>query len=146
MVSLVLVSHSPELVQGLRAMVAQAAGAVPVATAGGTAIGNLGTSSPAVLAALRAALAACGGDGVVVVLDLGSAFLALEMALEELTPGERALVRVSAGPLVEGAVLAAVEALSGAPLERVLAVADGAAGIAKLPADWPGDAGSWTPS
>jgi dihydroxyacetone kinase-like protein len=117
-------------------MVAQAAGAVPVATAGGTAVGNLGTSSPAVLSALRAALAASGGDGVVVLLDLGSAFLATEMALDELRPAERRLVRVSSGPLVEGAVLAAVEALSGAPLERVLAAANGALRTPKLPDDW----------
>ncbi len=146
MVSLVLVGHSPELLRGLRAMVAQAAGAVPVATAGGTAVGNLGTSSPGILIAIRAALAASGGDGVVVLLDLGSAFLATEMALEELRPAERALVRISAGPLVEGAVLAAVEALSGAPLERILAVADSAGATRKLPDGWQAEQGPWTPS
>lgn len=137
MVSLVLVGHSPEVLRGLRAMIAQAAGRVPVAVAGGTAVGNLGTSSPAVLTALRAALAASEGDGVVVLLDLGSAFMAVEMALEELPPNERRLVRVSAGPLVEGAVSAGVEALSGAPLDQVLGVADGAARAAKLPPGWP---------
>ncbi len=137
MVSLVLVGHSPELLRGLRAMVAQAAPAVAIETAGGTATGRLGTSSPAVLAALEAALASSGGAGVVVLFDLGSAFLALELALEELRPQARALVRVSPGPLVEGAVLAAVEAAGGATLERVLAVADGAGGAAKLPDGWP---------
>lgn len=137
MVSLVLVGHSPALLRGLRAMVAQAAPAVAVEVAGGTAAGRLGTSSPAVLVALRAAFASSAGAGVVVLLDLGSAFLALELALEELLPEERALVRVSRGPLVEGAVLAAVEASGGAPVERVLAVADGASGAAKLPDGWP---------
>jgi PTS hybrid protein len=147
MVSLVLIGHSPDLLRGLRAMIAQTAGAVPVAVAGGTAIGNLGTSSPTILAALRTALTASGGSGTVVLFDLGSAFMALELALEELRASERALVRVSAGPLVEGAVLAAVEALSGAPLDRVLAVADGAAAVAKLPAGWPDDEDPpWTPS
>jgi PTS hybrid protein len=141
MVSLVLVGHSPELLRGLRAMIAQSAGAVPVAVAGGTAIGNLGTSSPAVLSAVRVALGASEGDGVVVLLDLGSAFMALEMALEELSAQERSRVRVSSGPIVEGAVTAAVEALSGASLERVLAAADGAASAAKLPPGWPDDEG-----
>lgn len=144
MVSLVLVGHSPELLRGLRAMVAQAAPAVAVETAGGTAAGRLGTSGPAVLAALRAALAASRGAGVVVLLDLGSAFLALELALEELRPEERALVRVSRGPLVEGAVLAAVEAAGGAPVERVRAAADGASGSAKLPDGWPDEGAPWT--
>ncbi len=145
MVSLVLVGHSPELLRGLRAMIAQAAGDVPVAVAGGTAIGNLGTSSPAVLAAIRVALAASGGDGVVVFIDIGSAFMALEMALEELAPADRSRVRVSSGPLVEGAVLAAVEARSSATLADVLRVADGAAAEPKLPPGWPDDR-SPTPS
>jgi PTS hybrid protein len=136
MVALTLVGHSPDLLRGLRAMIAQAAGLVPVAVAGGTSIGNLGTSSPAVLTAIRAALAASEGSGVVVLLDLGSAFMAIEMALEELAPAERALVRVSRGPIVEGSVVAAVEARSGATLEQVLRAADGAAGADKLPSDW----------
>jgi PTS hybrid protein len=147
MVSLVLIGHSPDLVRGLRAMIAQSAGAVPVVVAGGTAVGHLGTSSPAALTAIRAALAAAGGDGVVVLFDLGSSFMALEMALEELRDAERARIRVSSGPLVEGATLAAIEALSGAPLDRVLAVADGAAGAVKVPPGWPDDEPSpWTPS
>lgn len=137
MVALVLVGHSPELLRALRAMVAQAARAVPVATSGGTAVGNLGTSAPGVRDALRAGLAAAGGDGVVVLFDLGSAALALEMALEELSPAERALVAVSDGPLVEGAVRAAVEAAGGAALGRVLAVADAERSAEKLPPDWP---------
>jgi PTS hybrid protein len=136
MVALTLVAHSPDLLRGLRAMVGQAASVVPVALAGGTSIGHLGTSSPAVLGAIRAALAASQGSGVVVLLDLGSAFMAIEMALEELAPPERALVRVSRGPLVEGAVVAAVEAAAGSPLERVLQVADDAVTAEKLPTDW----------
>jgi PTS hybrid protein len=136
MTSLVLVGHSPELLRALRAMVAQSAPAVPVAIAGGTAVGNLGTSTPAIRDALRAALAASGGDGVVVLFDLGSAVLALEMALEELEPAERARIRVSRGPLVEGSVRAAVEAAGGAILDRVLAVADAECEAEKLPPDW----------
>jgi len=136
MVSIVLVGHSPELLRGLRAMMAQASAQVPVTTAGGTSIGNLGTSSPSILAALKAALAAATGDGVVVLLDLGSAFLALEMALEELSPVDRARVRVSSGPLVEGAVLAAIEASGGASVDRVAAAADAAAATRKLPEGW----------
>ena len=136
MVSLVLVGHSAELLRALRAMVAQAAPAVPVVTAGGTAVGNLGTSSPGILDALRAGLAASGGDGVVVLFDLGSAAMALEMAIEELSPADRGRVVVSDGPLVEGAVRAAVEAAGGATRVQVRAAADAERRTAKLPPDW----------
>lgn len=133
MVTLVLVAHSPELLRGLRAMVAQAAGSVPVALAGGTSTGALGTSAPAVRSAVRNALAASDGDGTVVLIDLGSAALAVEIALEELSPSDARRVRVSRGPIVEGAVLAAVESAAGATLDAVLAAADGAGGAPKMP-------------
>ncbi len=132
MVGLVLVAHSRELLRGLRAMVGQAAPPVPVACAAGTATGALGTSSPAVLEALHQGLAASDGDGVVVLIDLGSALFAVEMAIEELSTPERERVRLSGAPLVEGAVLAAVEAATGANLEGVASAADVASTAPKL--------------
>jgi PTS hybrid protein len=133
MVGLVLVSHSGTLVEGLREMVAQVAGAdVPVATAGGTDDGRLGTSAPRIAAAIRAVLDA-GADDALVLLDLGSAALSLEVALEELADGDRARIRVSEAPLVEGAIIAAVQASVGASIDDVAAAADGAAAMPKLP-------------
>jgi dihydroxyacetone kinase phosphotransfer subunit len=133
LVSLVLVSHSKALAEGLRDMVMQVAGDnVHVAAAGGTADGRLGTNADAVLDAIRATLAD-GGDGVLVLLDLGSAWLSVEMALEELSDTERARVHVSEAPLVEGAVLAAVQASVGASLAEVAAAASGAATMSKAP-------------
>ncbi len=130
---LVLISHSETLVDGLREMVAQVAGEeVAVGTAGGTEDGRLGTSAPRISAALRSTLAA-SPNGVLVLLDLGSAALSLELALEELEPFERDRVRVSEAPLVEGAILAAVQASIGASLADVAAAADGAATMSKLP-------------
>ena len=96
MVGLVLVGHSAEVVRGLVAMVAQAAPGVPVAGAGGLSGGRLGTDATEVSRALASALAAAGDDGVVVLLDLGSASMALEIALEGLDderPGARGRVR-----------------------------------------------------
>jgi dihydroxyacetone kinase phosphotransfer subunit len=133
LVGLVLISHSETLVDGLREMVAQVAGEeVAVGTAGGTEDGRLGTSAPRISAALRSTLAA-SPNGVLVLLDLGSAALSLELALEELEPFERDRVRVSEAPLVEGAILAAVQASIGASLADVAAAADGAATMSKLP-------------
>lgn len=138
MVALVLVGHSPELLRGLRAMLAQAAPAVLVGVAGGTDVGALGTSAPLILTVMRSLLVDAP-DGAVVLLDLGSAALALEMALDDLGPADRARVRVSRGALVEGAVRAAVEAAAGGSLAAVLAASEMPPGRDKLPDDWPAD-------
>jgi dihydroxyacetone kinase phosphotransfer subunit len=133
LVGLVLVSHSATLVDGLREMVVQVAGdATPVATAGGTDDGRLGTSAPRIAAAIRSAIDA-GASEMLVLLDLGSAALSLELATEELDDTERARVRISEAPLVEGAVLAAVQASIGAAIDDVVAAAESAATMTKLP-------------
>ncbi len=133
MVGLVLVAHSAELVRGLAAMVRQAAPAVPVEGAGGLSHGRLGTSAPDVAAALARALAA-GEDGVLVFLDLGSAGMAVELALETLEPGDRRRIRVTDAPIVEGAVHAAIAAAAGDDLDAVVAAADLGGRAPKRPA------------
>lgn len=131
MVGLVIVSHSRLLADGLSEMVAQVAGPdVRVATAGGTDDGRLGTSAPLIEEAIRSV---DSPDGVLVLLDLGSAALSLELALEALEPELRSRVIVSQAPLVEGAVLAAVQASLGDALARVAEAAAGAVGMSKLP-------------
>jgi phosphoenolpyruvate---glycerone phosphotransferase subunit DhaM len=131
MVGLVLVSHSARLVEGLREMVAQVAGDdVPVAIAGGTEDGELGTSAPLIARAIRSTLEA-GADATLVLVDLGSAILSLELALDELDPDDRARVRVSDAPLVEGAIVGAVQASIGADVDEVADAALGARAMAK---------------
>jgi dihydroxyacetone kinase phosphotransfer subunit len=132
-VGLVLVAHSEEVVRGVAAMVAQAAPAVPVAGAGGLGGGRLGTNGLEVVAALRHVLAETGRDGVLVLLDLGSAAMAAGVALDELEPAERARVRLADAPFVEGAVLAGVRAAGGADLDAVAAAAEGAWSMPKWP-------------
>jgi phosphoenolpyruvate---glycerone phosphotransferase subunit DhaM len=70
---------------------------------------------------------------VLVLFDLGSAALSLELALEDLDPVERDRVRVSEAPLVEGAILAAVQASIGAGLAEVEAAAAAASTMTKIP-------------
>ena len=133
MVGLVLVSHSATLVDGLRDMVSQVAGdGLPVATAGGTDDGRLGTSAPRIADAIRSTFDA-GATESLVLLDLGSAALSLELAMEEFDDAERARIRISEAPLVEGAILAAVQASIGASIEDVVVAAEGAATMHKLP-------------
>jgi PTS hybrid protein len=131
-IGIVLVGHSAAVVEGIAAMVRQAAPTVPVEVAGGLSGGRLGTSAPDVERALRRALGA-SLDGVVVLLDLGSAALALDLALEALEPADRDRVRVTEAPFVEGAVVAGVAAAGDGDLDLVVAAAEGAMRMPKLP-------------
>jgi len=135
MIGLVLVAHSADVVRGVVAMVMQAAPDVPVDGAGGLSGGRLGTNGLEVAGALRRVLEANDRDGILVLLDLGSASMAVDLALDELDRVDRALVRVTEAPIVEGAVLAAVAAAGGAGVDAVAAAAERARTLPKLPRD-----------
>jgi phosphocarrier protein FPr len=76
----------------------------------------LGTDAMLVLRAIEEVWS---DDGVLVLMDLGSAVLSAEMALDFLDDDRRANVVLSDAPVVEGAVAAVVAARLGEPLERV---------------------------
>ena len=59
------------------------------------------------------------GDGVVVFGDLGSGIISAEMAIDMLD-GEGINVRIADAPIVEGVIVAAVEASIGSDLNRVI--------------------------
>jgi PTS hybrid protein len=129
-VSLVLVSHSAAIAQGVADLVAQIAGPdVRIVTAGGAVDGSLGTDGGRVLEALRAA---ADGPGAVVLVDLGSAVLAVKAALGELSPAESERIAVADAPLVEGAVAAAVAASTGCSPGDAARAAEEARRVAKL--------------
>lgn len=115
MVSLLIVSHSAQLAAGVKEFAEQVAGEnVQIADAGGTADGGLGTSIERIQAGLQQI---ASPDGTLVLVDLGSAVLSVEMAIEALGM-ER--IQISNAPLVEGAYLAAIEASADdAKLEQV---------------------------
>jgi phosphoenolpyruvate-protein phosphotransferase/dihydroxyacetone kinase phosphotransfer subunit len=124
-VGLVLVSHSARLAEGAADLARAMAGEeVRIVPAGGMAPPEegLGTDATRVAAAIDEAWSEAG---VLVLMDLGSALLSGEMALDFLAPGRRDRVTLSAAPLVEGAVAAAVAARMGEPLARVAAEAAG---------------------
>jgi dihydroxyacetone kinase phosphotransfer subunit len=129
-VGLVLVSHSARLAEGLRDLLEQLVpDEVPVALAAGGPEGVLGTSALAIAEAVESLADA---DGVVVLVDLGSAVLSAETALEQLEPSLRGRVRVADAPFVEGAVAATVEAGLGSGLDAVVAAAEAARQQVKL--------------
>ena len=110
-------------------MASQMAGEVRIRAAGGTDEGGIGTDATLIASAIDDA---DSGDGVLVVVDLGSAVLAAQLAIEELVdPDRRGRVRIADAPLVEGAVIAAIQSSTGSSLEEVDAAARGAASMSK---------------
>ena len=125
MIGLVLVSHSAKLAAGVAELAAQMGGPdLRIATAGGLERPGSPLGTDAVLVA-RAVAQAWSPDGVLVLMDLGSAVLSAEMALDLLPPERRDRVLLSEAPLVEGAVAAAVAAGLGGALDEVAAEARG---------------------
>ncbi|MEI4277365.1 dihydroxyacetone kinase phosphoryl donor subunit DhaM [Klenkia terrae] len=121
-VGVVVVSHSRALadaaVELARQMLPGRELAIEVAA--GMDDGSLGTDAVAVSEAITAA---DSGEGVVVLMDLGSAVLSAETALELLDDEVRERVLLSAAPLVEGLVGAVVVAAGGAGRDQVAAEA-----------------------
>jgi len=121
-VSIVIVSHSPDVARGAADMVREMVGSeVRVAHCGGNPEGGLGTDVAAILAAIEAVYS---DRGVAVLVDLGGAETNSEMAIEMLPPERAANVVICNAPIVEGAVMAATEAAGGADLETVRATAE----------------------
>ena len=126
MVGIIIVSHSRQLAQGVRELATQMVqGTVPLAIAAGVddLENPLGTDVMLVHGAIESVYS---DDGVVILMDLGSALMSAEMALEFLSPEQRENVHLCAAPLVEGAIAAVVAAASGANVHQVVAEAKGA--------------------
>ncbi len=129
MIGLVFVSHSEKLAEGMKELSAQMTqGQVKIAAAGGGPDGGLGTDVERITAAICAAQS---DDGVLVLMDLGSAVMSAEVAVETLD-GECGPVRLSNASFVEGGIVAAVEASIGKSLEEIEASALSAAGMRKV--------------
>jgi dihydroxyacetone kinase DhaKLM complex PTS-EIIA-like component DhaM len=122
MVGIVLVSHSAEVAASVAELAKGLTGGatqVPVAAAGGTEGGGLGTSAELIAGA---AAAVDQGAGVAVLTDLGSAVLTVKALLAEGDELPEGTLLVDA-PFVEGAVAAVVTAATGADLAAVAAAA-----------------------
>lgn len=120
MIHLIIVSHHPDIARGIAALAAQMSAAPDtIHTAAGIddADNPIGTDAVRIMQAI---LDADNPDGILILVDLGSAILSAQTALDLLDdPALAARCRISAAPLVEGAISAAVAASSGADLETV---------------------------
>jgi phosphocarrier protein FPr len=118
MVGLVVVSHSRALARAAVALAGEMVQGreVPVEVAAGLDDDTSGTDAVQIADAVQRA---DRGDGVVVLMDLGSAVLSAELALEMLDEPARDRVVLCPAPLVEGLVAAAVVAAAGAGRDEV---------------------------
>jgi phosphocarrier protein FPr len=124
MVGLVLVSHSKKLALALRELVLQMVGPeFPVVVAAGVGDDHeeLGTDAVHISEVLQPFLE---GDGAVVLMDLGSAVLSAQTALELLdtssVPDPTTKLRLCPAPIVEAAIAAAVQANAGGTLDEIV--------------------------
>jgi len=131
-VGIVVVSHSRALGRAAADLAWEVTGDadVPVAVAAGLDETTMGTDAAAIATAI---VQVDRGAGVVVLMDLGSAVLSAETALDLLDevgadPATRGRTLLCPGPLVEGLVVAAATASTGADRHRVSADAAAALG------------------
>ena len=123
MIGIVVVSHSRALADAVVELATQMTSTDgPTVSVAAGADGGLGTDATAVAEALAEA---ASPDGVLVLMDLGSAVMSAELAIE-LADLDGVEVRLSAAPLVEGLVAAVVRAAGGADLATVAREAESA--------------------
>jgi dihydroxyacetone kinase phosphotransfer subunit len=120
MVDILLVSHSHKLAQGTAELVRQMAPSpdfsIKVAAGLGDDHEEIGTDAVEIMEALNEL---AEKNDVLVLMDLGSAVLSTEMALQMLDEDVASRVRMCPAPFVEGAIAAGVQANFGSPIQEV---------------------------
>ncbi|NLG93445.1 MAG: PTS-dependent dihydroxyacetone kinase phosphotransferase subunit DhaM [Clostridiales bacterium] len=126
MVGIVIVSHSEKLAQGVAELAGMMASEAPVVAAGGLDDGTLGTSFEKIVKAVDSVYS---DDGVIILMDMGSAVMTAEMVIESMP--DRKIKMVDC-PLVEGAVVAAIASSSNESMEDIIQAAQESASEKKL--------------
>jgi len=127
MVGIVVVSHSQKIAEGAMELAKQMAPAARIAAAGGMEDGSIGTDVAKIITAIESV---SEGDGVVILVDLGSAVMSSEMAIEMLP--DISQVKIIDAPIVEGTIFSSVEASIGSSFDEVVEVLAGAKAYKKF--------------
>ena len=114
MVGIVIVSHSEKLAESIVDLTKMMADGASIAAAGGLEDGTFGTSYDRIKTAIDSVYSE---DGVIILMDMGSAVMTTEMVLEEYD-SEKA--RMVDAPIVESAVAVSVSAMCGSDLATIL--------------------------
>lgn len=126
MVGIVIVSHSKNLADSVVEFTGLMAPDAKIAAAGGMEDGGFGTSFEKIQKAIESVYSE---EGVIVLMDMGSAVMTTEMVLDMFEPDT---VRMADCPLVEGAVVATINAVSGMKMDEILAALSQVAGTPKF--------------
>ena len=113
MVGIVIVSHSQKLADGVVDLTKIMADGCPIAAAGGMDDGGFGTSYEKIMMAIEEVH---GTDGAIILMDMGSAVMTAEMVIEAMD--DKKIIMLD-GPVVEGTIVASLEAMMGTPLEEL---------------------------
>lgn len=114
MVGFVIISHSKMLAEGVVDLTRMMAPGARIAAAGGLDDGSFGTSFERIQ---KAIIEVYSQDGVILLMDMGSAVMTAEMVLEKMADLN---IRMADCPIAEGAVVGTVQAVSGASMEEIL--------------------------
>lgn len=126
MVGIVIVSHSKNLADSVVEFTGLMAPDANIAAAGGMEDGSFGTSFEKIQKAIKSVYSE---EGVIVLMDMGSAVMTTEMVLDMFEPDT---VKMADCPLVEGAVVATINAVSGMKMDEILAALSQVAGTPKF--------------
>jgi len=130
-VGIVIVSHSKKVAEGIAELSMQMAGPnQKIVSAGGMEDGGIGTDAVRISEAIRMADT---GEGVVILVDLGSAVLSANLAIELLEEaGVKIDAKIADAPVMEGSISAAVQAFIGGNIDEVIEAAELAREVLKL--------------
>ena len=126
MVGIVIVSHSKNLADSVVEFTGLMAPDAKIAAAGGMEDGGFGTSFEKIQKAIQSVYSE---EGVIVLMDMGRAVMTTEMVLDMFEPDT---VKMADCPLVEGAVVATINAASGMKMDEILAALSQVAGTPKF--------------
>lgn len=130
MIGLVVVSHSRKIAEGVVELIYEMVDKdFKIIPAGGTSDGRIGTDPIMIKEAIEKAY---DGDGIGIIVDIGSSLMNAELAIELLEEEIRKKVIILDTPIVEGSISVAVQAYISNNMEEVLKAAEEARTTKKL--------------
>lgn len=114
MVGFVVVCHSHNLAESVVELTSMMADGVPIIGAGGLEDGSFGTSFDKISRAIDKIYSE---DGIIILVDMGSAVMSAEMVIESMAGRT---IKIADCPLVEGAISGTIDSISGLSINEIL--------------------------